>query len=1444
MLSVRRLPSFAAILLATACLAAPQLTLVGDRYTLRGAPLELSWNASTGALVSARDSASGLALLKGPSLPFDLHTSAGWAFSTSAARATELGGLILDGQWDFHIEGGAPRKLNVPGAWEDQGVTDASPNDPNPAWKPYNGNAFYSRTFDVPEALRGKDLVLLMGPVDDFDWTSLNGREIGHTGEDTPAWYSVQRRYPLPAADLKPTGNLLEVKVYDRGGEGGINGSVLLMTAEQEKQWRTMPLHVASAKLSAAPDAAIVTLTYEVKGWTIAEEWTISLTRPFASRRVDLTVADASVGTPTFDSLHLNLGSLDPALASGRLSAPYTWPPLDRPVADFTRDGSLSLESSSQIPGMTVALPKPARCFTVGQYWERDGHRFEARGNGNAIDLSGTYDVTGRLKPGLHFSAGGQFLTLVPGDSSAGLRAIGESWERLGFKRPPMSDWAKQIALYSAYPCGTMGGGLADLRSPGDKPSSMHNFQTLQLPTLKKLGINAIWFLPLWPMLYGVSDYYTVDPSNGTVDDLKAFVADAHSAGIRVLCDLIPHGPHESGGFMKVHPEQVSRHEDGSILYWWGCLSCDYANPGWQQYMGDVSVYWAKTADIDGWRVDCAGGGPQNWRPYGDNLPSASGTWGGLGVMRKSREALDAFKPGCAFLAESPEPMMLSQSQFIYDWPLESLFWASLDGPMTTWVHDIRGWLEDQRLALPPGAAHGLMRFTENHDQLRGSWQLGPDVAHSIWALCTLAEGFPLIYQEQEIGHEDLWSGLLHTRAEVPDLHLGEAHYLALRCDRPEVLPFVRTTAEGASLVAINFSGSAQHCRLAWPGAPANLAFAKELPTGRSLSVRRSSDLGVEMDVPAWGWSVAVLRPKAADLAAFKPMNGMESVTVAPAASKSSARSAVVTVAGKTSTLTSGSIDQTSGDHPRATVTVGDLKLDWQDGLLASLSIAGKQLLAGMMVQEGDPRVFMKGSVSLAATADGHAVPPAAGSTPAVFKPGPWSVRIDNGATTLAYRSAGDEVSFASEYKISPDGAISMKLTLTPREDSEPVLGRLYTAFLAPRGSSPDGADRWSVHTIEGDVGGPFVVRHPTAHEFTARFWHPIQRLWEHSVLPLSLDRPALAWQSGGHWLWFDFPSYPGDGALDDAYLREYGPDESPGLAATFAWMEGRHGRALSKAEPFRLDLDLYTDSEPRWRYTYTLPVRFHTEGANWYAENDHYRAVIRRSKGGELTSLCLPGSDKSVVGAPAFTYTDFGLLGKGGDSMGTLSNTVGTSAGDLEPDCWVEGNPTELRLHFRSYLRDTSWAGVTSPRIEYETIWHLSASPRIHVEHRVRPMVGNGPPTAAFLAQVLPLPAVSSWTAVAEGTAYSGSPAKDPPARVIESSRLGKPISSFAITTAAGKLHLDDLKPWGEGPQNVFLLRSGDGPTYSLFLAMLSGAPVPLDARWRGFSYDLSVTR
>ncbi|MCX7598470.1 MAG: alpha-amylase family glycosyl hydrolase, partial [Armatimonadetes bacterium] len=807
--------------------------------------------------------ATGTELLAGATRPLDLRTDSGSAFTASAARAARLGALVLDGQWDFRIEGGEWQKLTVPGAWEDQGVTQVTPNDPDPGWKPYNGNGYYRRAFDLPENLRGRGLVLVLQRVDDWDVVTLNGREIGRTGQEVTDWWAVPRRYPVPADALKPGDNLLEIKVYDRGGEGGLLGSVILMPADLVPEWEK-PLRLASAQLQVEGGLAQVTLTYDAPGWQVSEVYEVAVEGPgFLSRRVVL-VPGEEAGREVIRGGELELGRLGAqVVAEGQLAVPYTWPPVLGPLSDFARAGDVGLHCGSAVTGVGICLPSRDLAFAVGQYWEQDWNTFYCRGRDGAVTLGGDFQCEGRLRPGLRIPMGGQFILVSNSPSAdwrAATRAIGDGWRKLGFTRPPLPHWAESIALYSAYPGGTMGGNLADLRDPSGKEPPLQTFRRLQLPILKRLGINAIWLLPIWPGLYGPTDYFKIDPSLGSLDDFRAFVQDAHSAGIRVLCDLIPHGPQEVSGLAQERPELIARHEDGSILYWWGCLCCDYAHPGWHDYMARVATYWMREADIDGYRVDCAGGAPQNWRPYGDNLPSWSGQWGGLRMMEKVRAEMEKVKPDCVLLAEAANPPMLSQAQYIYDWPTETVLFHILDTPREEWVAGLRTWLELQRLALPEGAARGLMRFTENHDQLHSVWQLGPDLARPIWALCALAEGFPLLYHEQEVGFEDFWADLLAVRKALPELHLGAADYVGVTCDKPDVLAFSRTYQGRASLVVINFSGTQQECDLTWPDAPKGLTRAVAFPHRERVNLGAEKGVKVRVSVPKGGWRVVALR--------------------------------------------------------------------------------------------------------------------------------------------------------------------------------------------------------------------------------------------------------------------------------------------------------------------------------------------------------------------------------------------------------------------------------------------------------------------------------------------------------------------------------------------------------------------------------------------------------
>ncbi len=107
--------------------------------------------------------------------------------------------------------------IRVPGAWERNGfpLTD--------------GFAWYRFRFRIPEEMRDDSLLLVMSGVDDADETFLNGVMVGKTGAFPPDVRSELhslRVYPLPRF-IREEYNLLAVRVFDMGNEGGITGSIV-----------------------------------------------------------------------------------------------------------------------------------------------------------------------------------------------------------------------------------------------------------------------------------------------------------------------------------------------------------------------------------------------------------------------------------------------------------------------------------------------------------------------------------------------------------------------------------------------------------------------------------------------------------------------------------------------------------------------------------------------------------------------------------------------------------------------------------------------------------------------------------------------------------------------------------------------------------------------------------------------------------------------------------------------------------------------------------------------------------------------------------------------------------------------------------------------------------------------------------------------------------------
>lgn len=99
-----------------------------------------------------------------------------------------------------------------------------------------------------------------------------------------------------------------------------------------------------------------------------------------------------------------------------------------------------------------------------------------------------------------------------------------------------MGKWWKNVVGYQIYPSvfnDSNNDGHGDINGISDK-----------LEYLKDLGIGLIWVGPIYrsPKVdngYDVSDFYNIDESYGTLDDVKNMLAKAKSLGIRVIFDLV-----------------------------------------------------------------------------------------------------------------------------------------------------------------------------------------------------------------------------------------------------------------------------------------------------------------------------------------------------------------------------------------------------------------------------------------------------------------------------------------------------------------------------------------------------------------------------------------------------------------------------------------------------------------------------------------------------------------------------------------------------------------------------------------------------------------------------------------------------------------------------------------------------------------------------------------
>ena len=103
-------------------------------------------------------------------------------------------------------------------------------------------------------------------------------------------------------------------------------------------------------------------------------------------------------------------------------------------------------------------------------------------------------------------------------------------------ERPSESLWYKDAVIYELHLRAfkdSNGDGI------GDFPGLLKKLDYLQ-----DLGVTAVWLLPFYPSPlkddgYDISDYTSVNPAYGTLEDFKEFLEQAHRRDLRVITELV-----------------------------------------------------------------------------------------------------------------------------------------------------------------------------------------------------------------------------------------------------------------------------------------------------------------------------------------------------------------------------------------------------------------------------------------------------------------------------------------------------------------------------------------------------------------------------------------------------------------------------------------------------------------------------------------------------------------------------------------------------------------------------------------------------------------------------------------------------------------------------------------------------------------------------------------
>lgn len=193
--------------------------------------------------------------------------------------------------------------------------------------------------------------------------------------------------------------------------------------------------------------------------------------------------------------------------------------------------------------------------------------------------------------------------------------------ERQSSKLPLMPAWTRYSTWYHIF-LDRFAGVDPALRDRWDEPIFLGgNLQGVQaaLPYLQDLGVDVVWLSPFFETVayhgYHVTDFLAVDPRFGREADLRALVAAAHAADMRVIMDFVPNHCHEDHPFFRAAQAGDAAYrpwffwdEQGQHLGYQDYRNMPKVNLDYEparQHFLDAARHWLDMG-IDGLRLDYA----------------------------------------------------------------------------------------------------------------------------------------------------------------------------------------------------------------------------------------------------------------------------------------------------------------------------------------------------------------------------------------------------------------------------------------------------------------------------------------------------------------------------------------------------------------------------------------------------------------------------------------------------------------------------------------------------------------------------------------------------------------------------------------------------------------------------------------------------------------------